>query len=205
MAEKIDRRRFLKTSVGAAVGAVVAAHLPAGAAEKKSKTPRGAEKIFRGGIIITMDARHRQVEAVAIAGGHILAADDEAAVLKTHVKKHKIKKGAWIIGYGYDRSNRAKGFVRLRSDPGRRYVYQQVGARWSLEAGEAWGEEPRRSRIVVIGRKRAASAEALGTLLDKVPSGRPTQTYRPLYVTIKEKRPMKTGRLSYGVSAHSKG
>ena len=75
---------------------------------------------------------------------------------------------------------RAKGFVRLRSDPGRRYVYQQVGARWSLEAGENWGNEPRRTCIVVIGHRGAAGAEALETLLDKVPSGRPTQTYRPL-------------------------
>ena len=39
MAGKINRRRFIKTSVGAAVGAVLAAQLPAGAAEKKSKTP----------------------------------------------------------------------------------------------------------------------------------------------------------------------
>lgn len=124
MAEKIGRRRFIKTSVGAGVGAVVAAHLPAGAAEKKSKPAKGAEKIFRGGTIITMDDRHRQVEAVAVAGGRIIA------------------------------------------------------------AGEAWGDDPRRTRIVVIGSRGAVSAEALGVLLNKVPSGRPTETYRPLQVTI---------------------
>ena len=174
MAEKIDRRCFIKTSVGAAVGAVVAANLPADAAEKKPTIPKRAEKIFRDGTIITMADPSRQVEAVAVAGGRIIAAGDEAAVMKTrtkatqvvnlegrtllpsfidshghfmnaprivtwanvsgppvgpitkiadfvpvlqaHVKKHKIKKGAWIIGYGYDRSNLAEGRELLASE-----------------------------------------------------------------------------------------
>jgi G3E family GTPase len=47
---------------------------------------------------------------------------------------------------------RAKGFVHLHDDPDRRYVYQQVGARWSLEPSEPWGEDQRRTRLVVIGR-----------------------------------------------------
>jgi predicted amidohydrolase YtcJ len=42
-----------------------------------------AETIFRGGTILTMDDDRRQVEAVAIAGGRILAAGDEAVVMKT--------------------------------------------------------------------------------------------------------------------------
>ena len=133
-----------------------------------------AEKIFRGGTIITMDDTRREVKAVAVAGGRILAAGDEAEVMKTkgdatevvdlggktlmpsfidahghfmnspqivkwanvsgppvgpittiadfvpvlqaHVKKHGIKKGAWIIGYGYDRSNLAEGRELLASE-----------------------------------------------------------------------------------------
>jgi predicted amidohydrolase YtcJ len=46
-------------------------------------TDKGAEKIFRGGTIITMDDKRREVQAVAIAGGRILAAGDEAEVMKT--------------------------------------------------------------------------------------------------------------------------
>lgn len=42
-----------------------------------------AEKIFRGGTILTMDDARRQVEAVAIAGGRILAAGSEAEVMQT--------------------------------------------------------------------------------------------------------------------------
>ena len=61
---------------------------------------------------------------------------------------------------------RAKGFVCLQDDPDRRYVYQQVGARWSLEPGAAWGSEERRTRLVVIGRQGATQARTLETLLD---------------------------------------
>lgn len=43
----------------------------------------GAETIYRGGSIITMDDQRREVQAVAVAGGRILAAGDEAEVMKT--------------------------------------------------------------------------------------------------------------------------
>jgi G3E family GTPase len=62
---------------------------------------------------------------------------------------------------------RAKGFVRLRDDPDRCYVYQQVGARWSLEAGDVWGSAVRHTRLVVIGRQGATSALALDGLLGR--------------------------------------
>jgi predicted amidohydrolase YtcJ len=42
-----------------------------------------AEKIFRGGPILTMDDAHPQVEAVAIAGGRIIAAGDETEVMNS--------------------------------------------------------------------------------------------------------------------------
>ena len=56
---------------------------------------------------------------------------------------------------------RAKGFVRLQDDPQRRHVYQQVGARWSLEPGADWGDEPRRTRLVIIGRRGATDDRRL--------------------------------------------
>jgi len=60
---------------------------------------------------------------------------------------------------------RAKGFVHLHDDPDRRYVYQQVGARWSLEPSEPWGEDQRRTRLVVIGRAGAVTADGLAALI----------------------------------------
>jgi len=90
MTDNIDRRKFIKTAVGTAVGAVVAANLPAQAGEQGSKTAPGTEKIFLGGTIITMDDGRREVEAVAIAGGRILAAGDEAEVMKTGTEATEI-------------------------------------------------------------------------------------------------------------------
>ena len=61
---------------------------------------------------------------------------------------------------------RAKGVVYLQSDPETKHVFQQVGARWALEPASAWGDEPRRTRVVVIGRAGATSARALQALVD---------------------------------------
>jgi len=174
VSKDVDRRQFIKTAVGATLGAVAASHFPALAADAKPTPATGAEKIFRGGTIITMDDKRRQVAAVAVAGGRILAAGDEAEVMKlktdgtvivdlggktlmpsfidshghfmnaprivtwanvsgppvgpitkiadfvpvlqAHVKKQGIKKGDWIIGYGYDRSNLAEGRELLASE-----------------------------------------------------------------------------------------
>jgi G3E family GTPase len=60
---------------------------------------------------------------------------------------------------------RAKGFVSLQDDPGRRYVYQQVGSRWSLEPDADWGDEPRLTRLVVIGHRGATSSYRLEAAL----------------------------------------
>jgi G3E family GTPase len=70
----------------------------------------------------------------------------------------------FALGLGED-VYRAKGFVCLHDDTDRRYVYQQVGTRWSLEPGPAWGRDVRRTRLVVIGRAAATSAGALDSLL----------------------------------------
>jgi G3E family GTPase len=67
---------------------------------------------------------------------------------------------------------RAKGFVYLQDDSDHRYIYQQVGSRWTIELDV---ESHRRhsvlkgesflTRLVVIGRKGATNLEALETLL----------------------------------------
>lgn len=47
---------------------------------------------------------------------------------------------------------RAKGFVWLASAPERRSVFQRVGRRHSIEAGEPWAGATPRSQVVVITR-----------------------------------------------------
>jgi G3E family GTPase len=59
----------------------------------------------------------------------------------------------------------AKGVLCLEDDPQRRYIYQQVGARWSLEPGPAWGQDQPRSLLAVIGRAGATNANELEALL----------------------------------------
>jgi G3E family GTPase len=61
---------------------------------------------------------------------------------------------------------RAKGFVALAEDPGRRQLFQQVGQRWSLEPAETWSNDTTASSLVVIGRRGATSSGALQELLE---------------------------------------
>lgn len=66
---------------------------------------------------------------------------------------------------------RAKGFVRLRDDPDRCYVFQQVGARWTLEPGAVCDRDVHRTRLVVIGRAGATTSGALDALVGGQPAG----------------------------------
>ena len=76
----------------------------------------------------------------------------------------------FALGLGED-VYRAKGFVRLRDDPDRYYVYQQVGARWSLEPGAVCDCDVHRTRLVVIGRAGATTSGALDALVGGQPAG----------------------------------
>jgi G3E family GTPase len=49
-----------------------------------------------------------------------------------------------------DRLVRAKGFVHLANQP-RRAFLERAGAQTSLSLGEPWGDEPRQTRVVLIG------------------------------------------------------
>ena len=60
---------------------------------------------------------------------------------------------------------RAKGFVYLQEDQERRYIYQQVGKRWTLKPSTTWDREQPQTRLVVIGRRGATNLEALEALL----------------------------------------
>ena len=64
---------------------------------------------------------------------------------------------------------RAKGFVHLAEDPGRRYIFQQVGPRWSLEPDRDWTPDSPRTVLVVIGRPDATNVASLERLLAGVP------------------------------------
>ncbi len=58
---------------------------------------------------------------------------------------------------------RAKGFAYLADSPDRRAVLHVVGRRVTLSLGDAWGDEPPRTQIVVIGAHGGVDAEALRT------------------------------------------
>ncbi len=60
---------------------------------------------------------------------------------------------------------RVKGFVWFAEDPDHRYVYQQVGPRWSLEPDAPWGDASRHSQWVVISQKGGTKPMALRALL----------------------------------------
>jgi G3E family GTPase len=62
---------------------------------------------------------------------------------------------------------RAKGFVYLQEDKEHRYIYQQVGTRWTLEPSSSWDREQPQTRLVVIGRRGATNLEALEALLGR--------------------------------------
>jgi G3E family GTPase len=46
---------------------------------------------------------------------------------------------------------RAKGVLYLKEDLTRRTIFQLVGERWSLERYREWSQEPRSSRLVILG------------------------------------------------------
>jgi G3E family GTPase len=60
---------------------------------------------------------------------------------------------------------RAKGLIWLTEDPVHRYIYQQVGSRWSLEPDTEWGDAVPHSQLVVIGRKGSTSILTLSSML----------------------------------------
>jgi len=104
---------------------------------------------------VLLGAHHGRTRASADTG-----APDDAGLDHAHAYQ------TWTLDCPTPLPRQAlEGFVCLREDHKRRYVYQQVGARWSLEPGEAWGMEPRATRVVVIGRAGATSAESLEDLL----------------------------------------
>jgi G3E family GTPase len=116
-----------------------------------------------------------------LLGAHEGRASASADAIESHDADHGHMYETWTIeraeplsrqaierfasGLGPD-IYRAKGFVRLQDDPDRRHIFQQVGARWSLEPGAAWGDEPHRTRLVVIGRHGATHAGSLEALLE---------------------------------------
>lgn len=56
---------------------------------------------------------------------------------------------------------RAKGILHLGRDPGRRYIFQRMGARWTLTPDRPWGEERPCSQLVVIGLQARLEPEEI--------------------------------------------
>lgn len=60
---------------------------------------------------------------------------------------------------------RAKGFVRLADDPGRRYLLQLVGRRWKLTPGEPWDAIEPQTRLVFISLPGATGLQEISSPL----------------------------------------
>ncbi len=93
---QMDRRQVI-----AAISATFGAALTLEEEVRAAGMPEGqsAEKIFRGGTILTMAEGKPKVAAVAVAGGRIIAAGDEADVMKLATGATKIieLKGATLM------------------------------------------------------------------------------------------------------------
>jgi G3E family GTPase len=64
---------------------------------------------------------------------------------------------------------RAKGVLCLTEKPTQRTIFQLASKRSSLEPGEEWGEEPRTSRLVMIGlRDKIANSQVKQMLKDNL-------------------------------------
>ena len=134
-------------------------------------------------LLETVDAK---VPSDVLLGAHPLRALDRSRADRSPPTDHAQTYQTWTLeraaplsrqvierfaaGLG-DGVYRAKGFVCLQDDPDHRYVFQQVGARWSLEQDTPWGDEPHRTCIVVIGRKGATNAGVLSALLGDTEPG----------------------------------
>ena len=111
-----------------------------------------------------IEARHSAVPLAVLFGfTHERAAFRPAAAFPPHPEAFRTWTLEWeqplsmdeierlASGFGED-VYRVKGFVQLETEPDRRQVYQQLGARWTLEPGATWGTSDRSSKLIVIGR-----------------------------------------------------
>jgi predicted amidohydrolase YtcJ len=94
----IDRRKLILAAGGTALG-VGEALAKGRKAKKAERAKRTAEKIFHGGVILTMVDDKPKVDAVAIANRRIIAAGDEATVMPLADGKTQIidLKGATLL------------------------------------------------------------------------------------------------------------
>src|SRR5271166_309878 len=79
MTGSVDRRQVIAATGAAAAGAVMGGM--GAMAETMQAAGAGADMIFRNGTILTMIDDKREVAAVAVRDGKILAAGDEAAIM----------------------------------------------------------------------------------------------------------------------------
>jgi G3E family GTPase len=69
---------------------------------------------------------------------------------------------------------RAKGFVQAVEKPHRRLVFQLVGRRATVSAGEPWGDDTPQTRLVFIARRGTVNIAAVEKALSgcKAPANR---------------------------------
>jgi G3E family GTPase len=84
---------------------------------------------------------------------------------------------------------RAKGVVYLKDYPAARFIMQVVGRRGMIGMAEPWGEHPRRTQMVVIGRAGGVDADVLQRIFEScLATGKPKSRTAQILEAIEVER-----------------
>jgi G3E family GTPase len=88
---------------------------------------------------------------------------------ETPLSKEALNNFAHELG---DDIYRVKGFIYLQNDQKHRYIYQQVGSRYTLQPDVAWNNNQPFTCLVIIGRRGSTNLVNLKALLQEADSPR---------------------------------
>jgi G3E family GTPase len=107
-------------------------------------------------VVLGIDSRHAFSEPVA--PDHASAFESVSVACEPALDRARLR--AWL-DHLPEGVVRAKAILWLADDKAQRTVYQRVGKRWSLVPLGAWQDEPRFSRLVLIGRRGTLDRDAI--------------------------------------------
>jgi G3E family GTPase len=111
-------------------------------------------------VVLGIDGRHASCDPVA--PDHASAFESMSVACEHRLDRARLREWLDHLPEGVIR---AKGIVWIADDDARRTVYQRVGRRWSLAPLDAWPDEPRFSRLVLIARKGTIDRDAVAQRL----------------------------------------
>lgn len=124
-------------------------------ATTKSQVPIDVLLGIQSGVMLKQSHHHTQ-------GDHAHIFETWTIELDQPLKRENLLHFAQALG---EDIYRIKGFVYLQDDSSNRYIYQQVGSRWTIEPDTFLKGESSLTRLVVIGNKGSTNLEVLKTLL----------------------------------------